>query len=86
MGEGEAFVENIETARRRFEGVYLRSLLAKTGNNVAKAARLAGVTRQGLYRLLHRNGLGPHRGSGLPVGAQVRRADDGDDDDNPSGG
>jgi DNA-binding NtrC family response regulator len=61
MGGDEAFVEDIETARRRFEAVYLRALLAKAGHNVAKAARLAGVTRQGLYRLLHRNGLGPQR-------------------------
>jgi transcriptional regulator with PAS, ATPase and Fis domain len=61
LGGEEQAVENIETARRRFEQVYLRALLAKTGHNVAKAARLAGVTRQGLYRLLHRNGLGPKR-------------------------
>jgi DNA-binding NtrC family response regulator len=53
--------ESIQTARRRFEQVYLRALLARTQYNVAKAARVAGVTRQGLYRLLHRNGLGPKR-------------------------
>ncbi|HJZ88108.1 MAG TPA: sigma 54-interacting transcriptional regulator [Polyangia bacterium] len=71
-GEGPV-VEDMETARRRFERDYLKSLLTKSGHNVARAARLAGMTRQGLYRLLHRHGLGPTRaqppaGAAMPIG------------------
>jgi DNA-binding NtrC family response regulator len=64
LGGDEPAVEAMEIARRRFEQLYLRALLAKTGQNVARAARLAGLTRQGLYRLLQRNGLGAKRGRG----------------------
>jgi DNA-binding NtrC family response regulator len=50
-----------EIARRRaveaFERSYLTSLLAYAGDNVAVAARAAGVNRAYLYRLLRRNGL-----------------------------
>src|SRR5262249_5120711 len=55
LGDDEPPVEDLESARRLFEQAYLRSLLARAGYRVGKAARLAGVTRQGLYRLLRRN-------------------------------
>jgi two-component system, NtrC family, response regulator GlrR len=50
-----------ELARRQaldaFERTYLEKLLERTDNNVASAARTAGVNRGYLYRLLHRHGL-----------------------------
>jgi transcriptional regulator of acetoin/glycerol metabolism len=52
-------VEPIEAARRRFEQGYLRSLLTETAHNISRAARVAGLTRQGLYRLLRRHGISP---------------------------
>jgi transcriptional regulator with PAS, ATPase and Fis domain len=50
-----SLLTDLESARRCFERQYLHALLAKASYNVARAARLAGITRQGLYRLLHRN-------------------------------
>jgi DNA-binding NtrC family response regulator len=50
-----------ELARRQaldaFERTYLEKLLQRTGDNVAAAARTAGVNRGYLYRLLGRHGL-----------------------------
>jgi two-component system, NtrC family, response regulator GlrR len=50
-----------EVARRQaidaFERDYITALLAKTGDNVAQAAREAGVNRAYLHRLLRRHGL-----------------------------
>jgi DNA-binding NtrC family response regulator len=56
LGEGARLLP-IAAARQGFEREYLRALLARTGNNVRRAAQLAGLTRQGLYGLLARNGL-----------------------------
>jgi DNA-binding NtrC family response regulator len=62
LGDGDgARLLPIAAARQGFEREYLRALLARTGNNVRRAAQLAGLTRQGLYGLLTRNGL---RGGG----------------------
>jgi DNA-binding NtrC family response regulator len=47
----------LQVARQAFEREYLRALLARTGNNIRRAAELAGLTRQGLYGVLARNGL-----------------------------
>ncbi|MFZ5445275.1 MAG: sigma 54-interacting transcriptional regulator [Myxococcota bacterium] len=44
-------------ASLQFERQYLEDMLARTGNNVAKAAREAGVDRKYFYRLLYRHGL-----------------------------
>ncbi len=41
----------------RFEDVYVRAILAKTGNNITKAAELAGVNRRFLQRLMDRLGM-----------------------------
>lgn len=41
-----------------FEKEYLTRLLAKTGSNIAKAAREAGIDRKYLYTLLSKHGLG----------------------------
>jgi transcriptional regulator with GAF, ATPase, and Fis domain len=40
-----------------FEEIYLRSMLAKTGGNVTRAAELAGVSRRFLQRLAARLGI-----------------------------
>jgi DNA-binding NtrC family response regulator len=54
---GNARLPSLASARHTFEREYLRALLARTGHNIRRAAELAGVTRQGLYGLLARNGL-----------------------------
>ncbi len=41
----------------RFEDVYVRAILAKTDNNITRAAELAGVNRRFLQRLMDRLGL-----------------------------
>lgn len=38
---------------------YLEDLLKKSGGNVSHAATLAGVTRQGMYKLLQKHGIVP---------------------------
>jgi DNA-binding NtrC family response regulator len=54
---GNAKLPSLASARQSFEREYLKALLARAGNNIRRAAELAGVTRQGLYGLLSRNGL-----------------------------
>jgi DNA-binding NtrC family response regulator len=41
----------------RFEREYLASVLQETDGNVSEAARVAGVNRATLYRMLERHGL-----------------------------
>ncbi|MFO0552472.1 MAG: sigma 54-interacting transcriptional regulator [Polyangiaceae bacterium] len=41
----------------RFERAYLRDLLARYGENLTHAARVAGIERKHLYRLLDKHGL-----------------------------
>jgi DNA-binding NtrC family response regulator len=55
--DGGGPINPLEEARRSFERDYLKHLLARSGDNVRKAAKLAGLTRQGLYALLARHGL-----------------------------
>jgi DNA-binding NtrC family response regulator len=50
-------LDALEDARRTFEREYLTTLLHRAGDNVRRAAKLAGITRQGLYALLARHGL-----------------------------
>ncbi|HMR81076.1 MAG TPA: helix-turn-helix domain-containing protein, partial [Polyangiaceae bacterium] len=42
----------------RFEHDYLKDLLLRAGDNVSQAARISGIERKHLYRLLERAGLG----------------------------
>lgn len=42
----------------RFEREYFAALLARHGDNVSEAARVAGLSRQTCYRLMHKHGLG----------------------------
>lgn len=52
---------NLQTARnaaiRRFEHEYLQQILKQTHGNVTAAARLAGIARQSLQRLMQRHGF-----------------------------
>ncbi|MCS6797055.1 MAG: sigma 54-interacting transcriptional regulator [Myxococcota bacterium] len=43
----------------RFERAYLERLLHAHGGNITEAARVAGLSRQTCYRLMHKHGLGP---------------------------
>jgi two-component system response regulator GlrR len=47
----------LHAALDRFERAYLASCLASSGNNVAEAARRAGVNRATMYRCLSRHAL-----------------------------
>jgi transcriptional regulator of acetoin/glycerol metabolism len=40
-----------------FEKEYLSRLVSRAGGNMSKAARIAGVDRTTLYRLMERHGL-----------------------------
>ncbi len=53
---GEAILP-LRAARDRWQREYLHDLLTRTGDNVAAAARTAGVDRIHLYRLLRKHGL-----------------------------
>jgi two-component system, NtrC family, response regulator GlrR len=56
-GANAPALPSLAEARQSFEKDYLRALLTRSGNNIRKAAAAAGLTRQGLYGLLARNGL-----------------------------
>ncbi len=47
----------MELARTRFEREYLQTLLAHCDGNVSKAARVANVSRRGLYAMMTRVGM-----------------------------
>jgi len=54
----------IAIARAEFERQYLRALLARTGGNVAETARIANMSRRGIYDMLTRLAIsGPWQGS-----------------------
>ena len=40
-----------------FERAYFEALLRAHGDNVSEAARVAGLSRQSCYRLMHKHGL-----------------------------
>jgi DNA-binding NtrC family response regulator len=44
-----------------FERAYLSDLLARHGDNLSEAARVAGLERKYLYRILDRHGMRPRR-------------------------
>jgi DNA-binding NtrC family response regulator len=50
----------LEEARREFEVRYVEELLARTGGNVAAAARLAGISRPNFHKKLRTLGVDPH--------------------------
>jgi DNA-binding NtrC family response regulator len=52
-----AYHETRERVMARFEKDYLTQVLQETQGNVSEAARVAGVNRATLYRLLERHGL-----------------------------
>jgi DNA-binding NtrC family response regulator len=81
-GSGTGFpaglmTESFHSAKDRlvamFEREYLTRLAARTAGNMSKAARLAGVDRTTLYRLMEKHGLRRDEGTqGLaPVGPRV---------------
>jgi DNA-binding NtrC family response regulator len=55
-----------DTAIDGFERAYLTALLEAAGNNMSKAARMAGMDRMYLHRLVQKHGL---RGGGTAGGA-----------------
>jgi DNA-binding NtrC family response regulator len=61
---------DFHTARERlvgeFELQYLTELMSRSGSNMSKAAKLAGVDRTTLYRLFQKHGL--HRDSAIRLG------------------
>ncbi len=63
--EGTAPVEPYRRARERFERGYLAALLELTKGNISSAARLSGIDRPNLRRLLGRHGL-RSRSTGSP--------------------
>lgn len=50
----------LREAQRQFEVQYVGDLLARTGGNVAAAARLAGISRPNFHKKLRSLGVDPH--------------------------
>jgi DNA-binding NtrC family response regulator len=48
---------SFEAARVDFERRFVRAALAQTGGNRARTARVLGVSRQGLAKMLRRLGI-----------------------------
>jgi DNA-binding NtrC family response regulator len=57
QGAGGSRVRTLAQARARAEEQAVRSALRHSGNNISQAARLLGVTRPTLYRLMEAYGL-----------------------------
>lgn len=55
--DGVRVVKPFATAKRQWEQQYLLLVMVLAGGKVARAAQLAGVTRQGMYGLLDKCGL-----------------------------
>lgn len=58
-GEGDPL--NLRDAQRQFEIAYVEDLLARTGGNVAAAARLAEISRPNFHKKLRTLGVDSHR-------------------------
>jgi len=58
---GAAPPVGLREAQRRFEIRYVEDLLARTGGNVAKAARYAGISRPNFHKKLKTLGVDPAR-------------------------
>jgi DNA-binding NtrC family response regulator len=58
-----------------FERVYVRRLVASTGGNLARAARIANVDRATLYRLLEKHKVGVRRPTGAIMTGQEMEID-----------
>lgn len=61
-----------EAVLAHFEQEYLRALVARADRNMSKAARLAGIDRTTLYRLLEKHDLGSAAGSEGGAGEPIR--------------
>ncbi|MFO0095592.1 MAG: helix-turn-helix domain-containing protein, partial [Gemmatimonadaceae bacterium] len=62
----EAFHVAKDNLIAHFEQAYLARLTARTGGNMSKAARLAGIDRTTLYRLMEKHGVRRDALSGVP--------------------
>jgi DNA-binding NtrC family response regulator len=54
---GLPFKEARDAWTERFESVYVRAVLEKSGGNVSRAADLAGLNRRSLHRIIARLGI-----------------------------
>jgi transcriptional regulator with PAS, ATPase and Fis domain len=70
-GSEHGYERGYRTARRRllagFEADYVRWFVRRAGHNYARAARMAGIDRTTLYRLLRRHGLKRQRRPAAPA-------------------
>jgi DNA-binding NtrC family response regulator len=57
VGQEESYHEGRERVIAQFELKYLGWLMDQAGTNMSKAAKLAGVDRTTLYRLMEKHGL-----------------------------
>jgi DNA-binding NtrC family response regulator len=62
---GESYHPARERVIAQFETQYLHWLIARAGGNMSEAARIAGVDRTTLYRLMERHGLQRQPNAGL---------------------
>ena len=62
---GESYHPARERVISQFETQYLHWLIARAGGNMSEAARIAGVDRTTLYRLMERHGLQRQPNAGL---------------------
>jgi DNA-binding NtrC family response regulator len=60
-GTGADGLPPLKQAQRAFEVDYVERLLARTGGNVAAAARLAGISRPNFHKKLRTLGVDAHR-------------------------
>jgi Response regulator containing CheY-like receiver, AAA-type ATPase, and DNA-binding domains len=51
------YTEQRRRVLREFETKFVIDVLQRTGGNVSEAARLAGMDRKHLWRLMQRNGI-----------------------------
>jgi DNA-binding NtrC family response regulator len=64
---GESYHPARERVIAQFETHYLHWLIARAGGNMSEAARIAGVDRTTLYRLMERHGLQRQPNAGLTM-------------------